>query len=87
MPQNYHMCQYSTCVDLVVELRRKYVAIHTGGMKKEPTVRTTVLIPASLYEKLKGIADTEQRSTHRQILFILERFVSEEERRSKDQGS
>lgn len=87
MPQDYHMCQYSTCGDFVVELRRKHADDDTRGMKKEPTVRTTVLIPASLYEKIKGIAEIEQRSAHRQILYILERFVSEEERRPKEQDS
>ena len=49
-------------------------------MKKEPTVRTTVLLPESLYAALKEIAEAEQRSAHRQILYILERFVDERKR-------
>lgn len=73
------MCQYSTCVDFVVELRRNTADDHTRGMKREPTVRTTVLIPESLYAKIKAIADTEQRSTHRQIIYALEKFVTETE--------
>ena len=43
-------------------------------------MRTTVLIPSPLYEKLKEIADAQRRSTHKQIIFALERFVTEEEK-------
>lgn len=56
-------------------------------IEREVASRTTVLIPTSLYERLKVIADTEQRSTHRQILHILERFVSEDEKRGKEPAS
>jgi hypothetical protein len=48
--------------------------------KKERTVRTTVLIPESLYETLKVIAEQERRSTHRQIIVALERYAAEETR-------
>lgn len=48
-------------------------------MKKEPTVRTTVLLPESLYAKIRRIADAEKRSAHKQIIYFLERCVSEEE--------
>lgn len=46
-------------------------------MPKETTVRTTVLLPESLYAALKRIADDEQRSTHRQIIYALQKFVED----------
>jgi len=54
--------------------------------KKEPTVRTTVLLPESLYATLKAIADDERRSTHKQIIFALERYADEEARRRRLAG-
>jgi len=54
--------------------------------KKETTVRTTVLLPESLYETLKVIAEEERRSTHRQIIFALERYAEEEKRRRRLTG-
>lgn len=43
-------------------------------------MRTTVLIPASLYAKLKEIAERERRSAHKQIIVALEQFVAEDEK-------
>lgn len=49
-------------------------------------MRTTVLLPESLYETLKVIAEEERRSTHRQIIFALERYAEEEKRRRRLTG-
>lgn len=73
----------------MVELDKNTTARDTRGVKKkEPTVRTTVLLPESLYATLREIADTEQRSTHRQIIYILERYAAERKRTepSKEEG-
>ena len=49
-------------------------------------MRTTVLLPESLYATLKAIAEDEQRSTHRQIIFALGKYVEEETRRRRLSG-
>lgn len=49
-------------------------------------MRTTVLLPESLYETLKLIADDERRSTHKQIIYALERYADEEKRRRRLTG-
>jgi hypothetical protein len=54
--------------------------------RKEPTVRTTVLLPESLYVTLKEIAEEERRSTHKQIIVALERYAEEERRRRRLTG-
>lgn len=46
-------------------------------------MRTTVLLPESLYATLKAIAEDERRSTHKQIVFALERYAEEEARRRR----
>ena len=46
-------------------------------------MRTTVLLPESLYATLKAIADEERRSTHKQIIVALERYAAEEARRRR----
>ena len=46
-------------------------------------MRTTVLLPESLYATLKAIAEEERRSTHRQIIVALERYAEEEKRRRR----
>jgi hypothetical protein len=71
----YHK-EHTPSTSFVVELNRTAAIHDTGGMPKEPTVRTTVLLPTSLYERLKAIADAERRSTHKQIIYALEQFVS-----------
>jgi len=53
---------------------------------KEPTVRTTVLLPESLYATLKAIAEDERRSTHKQIIVALEHYAEEEKRRRRLTG-
>ena len=50
-------------------------------------IRTTVILPVPLYERLKEIADAERRSTHKQIIYALEQFVANEERRAAGEGS
>jgi hypothetical protein len=54
--------------------------------EKERTVRTTVLLPESLYATLKELAESERRSTHKQIIFALERYAEEEARRRRLTG-
>jgi predicted transcriptional regulator len=49
-------------------------------MPKEPTVRTTVLLPESLYKRLQEIAEAERRSAHKQIIYALEQFVAERQK-------
>ena len=49
-------------------------------------MRTTVLLPESLYATLKAIADDERRSTHKQIIYALERYAEEEARRRRLSG-
>ena len=49
-------------------------------------MRTTVLLPESLYATLKAIADDERRSTHKQIVYALERFVEERTGHGKQEG-
>ncbi len=71
----------------MVNLRKKPVAADNRGMaEKERTVRTTVLLPESLYATLKAIAEEERRSTHRQIIVALERYAEEERRRRRLTG-
>jgi hypothetical protein len=41
-------------------------------------VRTTVLLPVDLHAALKQIADRDQRSLHREIIYVLERFAAEQ---------
>ncbi len=49
-------------------------------------MRTTVLLPESLYATLKAIAEDERRSTHKQIVVALERYAEEEARRRRLTG-
>jgi hypothetical protein len=62
---------------------RRWLAIldNRGVARKERTVRTTVLLPESLYATLKELAERERRSTHKQIIYALERYAEEETRR------
>lgn len=41
------------------------------------TVRTTVLLPAHVHAALKRLAERDHRSMHQEIIYALERFVSE----------
>ena len=49
-------------------------------------MRTTVLLPESLYATLRAIAEDERRSTHKQIIFALERYAADEARRRRLTG-
>jgi len=51
------------------------------------TVRTTVLLPARVHAALKRIAERDHRSMHREIIYVLERFVSEAEGDAKPEGA
>lgn len=64
----------------MVELNKIAAGVILAAMNKEPAVRTTVLIPESLYAKLKEIAERERRSAHKQIIVALEQFVAEDQR-------
>lgn len=74
----YHK-QSTHATKFVVELNRNAAIHDTGGMPKEPTVRTTVLLPVELYERLKVIANKDRRSAHQEIIFAVERLVTERE--------
>jgi hypothetical protein len=54
--------------------------------KKERTVRTSVILPESLYATLKQIAEDEMRSTHKQIILALTQWSEEEQRRRRLSG-
>ena len=49
-------------------------------------MRTTVLLPESLYATMKAIAEEERRSTHKQIIVALERYAEEERLRRRLTG-
>jgi hypothetical protein len=66
--------------------RRPAILDNRGVARKERSVRTTVLLPESLYATLKEIAEEERRSTHKQIIFALERYAEEEARRRRLSG-
>ena len=48
--------------------------------ERKHIVRTTLLLPAELHAALAELAKREQRSLHKQIIYILDRYMAERER-------
>jgi len=70
----------------VVYWQQSQAARDTGGMAEgKKTVRTTVLLPARVHAALKRIAERDHRSMHQEIIYALERFVSELEGEAKEE--
>ncbi len=57
-----------------------------GVAGRKLTVRTTVLLPVELHAALKEIAERDRRSMHREIIYALERFATEQAESEPEAG-
>lgn len=48
-------------------------------MEREKPIQVALRLPPVLHARLRDLAERERRSLHGQILFVLERYVAEDE--------
>ena len=47
-------------------------------------MRTTLILPDTLHATLKELAERDQRSVHREIIYALQRFAAERSERGRE---
>ncbi len=48
-------------------------------MEREKPIQVALRLPPVLHARLRDLAERERRSLHAQILYMLERFIAEDE--------